>query len=75
MTSLFPSLQAACLLVVRQDGFRLSDINLERWAVTYRSSPEQVEQELKIAMNGKRKLPEEVAAASIAPAPLEEVDE
>ena len=75
MSPLFASLQAAASLVVRQDGYKSGDINLARWATTYRCALEDVEEALKIAENGSRKLPEETAA-SLPPAPQsEEVEE
>lgn len=76
MTPLFASLQSAAALVVLQAGYKRNEINLERWAATYRSSPEDVEQALKIAENGTRKLPEEEAAAAPPSTPQsEEVEE
>jgi hypothetical protein len=69
------TLQCAALLVVRQDGYRLTDLNLERWAQTYRCSPDEVLEALKIAENGSRKLPEEIAVASSKAIPSEEVEE
>lgn len=75
VTPLFNSLQAAASLVVRQDGYRRTDINLGRWAITYRTSPEDVEQALKIAENGGRKLPEEVAATAPKTVQQEEPEE
>ena len=75
MSHLFASLQAAAALVVKQDGYTSGSISLTRWATTYRCSPEDVEEALKIAENGSRKLPEETAA-SLPPAPQsEEVEE
>jgi hypothetical protein len=62
MTSLFASLQAAAACAVKQDGYNRKEIVLDRWATTYRCSPEQVDEALKIAENGTRKLPEELAA-------------
>lgn len=72
---LFDSLQSAAKLAVRQEGYRFCEINLERWALTYRSSPGEVEQAFKIAENGGRKLPEEQAAATTEPPPSEPVEE
>ena len=73
--SLFDSLQAAALCAVRQEGFDLSEIVLERWATTYRCSVDQVEQALKIAQNGSRKLPEEVSASAPPSIKQEETEE
>jgi hypothetical protein len=67
---LFNSLQSAARLAVLQDGFRLDDINLDRWATTYRVSSDDVLQALRIAENGTRKLPEETAA-SLPPLPTD----
>lgn len=76
MNHLFASLQSAALLAVKQDGYKLIDINLERWAITYRVTRDEVEEALKIAENGGRKLPEEAAVLSPPKAaPIEEVDE
>jgi hypothetical protein len=69
------SLQSAALLAVKQPGFKLTDINLAHWATTYRSTIDEVEEAIKIALNGGRKLPEEVAATASKPIPTEEVDE
>jgi len=75
MNSLFASLQAAARLAVRQHGYKRSDINLERWGQTYRASPDEVSEALKIAENGSRKLPEEQAVSSTKPVPVAEVEE
>jgi hypothetical protein len=75
MTStLFNSLQSAASCAVKQVGFKMQEIVLSRWAITYRCSTEDVEQAFKFALNGSRKLPEEVAA-SLTIIPIEEVDE
>jgi hypothetical protein len=71
---LFDSLQSAASLVVIQRGYKRQFVNLERWATTYRCTPEAVEEALKIAENGTRKLPEEVAVASSIPT-TEEAEE
>ena len=73
MTHLFDSLQAAARLAVIQPGYARSEIKPERWATTYRSSCEQVNEALDIAENGSRRLPEEVAAA--APPSITQEDE
>ena len=70
----FETLPAACLCAVQQHGFDLTAINLARWAETYRCTPEQVAEAFKIALNGSRKLPEEVAANS-PPVPESKEDE
>jgi len=72
---LFASLNSAARLAVLQHGYRRSDINLDRWAVTYRTSADDVEQALKLAENGKRKLPEEIAVSTKAPPQVTEVEE
>jgi len=72
--SLFDSLQAAANCAVKQFGFDIKQMNFERWAITYRCSPEQVETALKIAQNGSRKLPEEISA-SAPPVPSNAEDE
>jgi hypothetical protein len=64
MSHLFASLEAAARLVVKQDGYRPGSINRERWATTYRVSPETIDEALKIAENGSRKLPEEISASA-----------
>lgn len=74
MNHLFNSLQAAAKCAVIQDGFDLESIVLDRWAITYRCSPEEVREALKIAQNGARKLPEEISASS-PPLPHEEPEE
>ena len=75
MSHLFDSLKSAADMVVKQDGYRRCEINLSRWAETYRTSPDDVEQALQIAENGERKLPEEEAASSLPPPPPEEIQE
>jgi hypothetical protein len=75
MTPLISSLQSAAMLVVRQPGYVSGSINLERWAETYRCSPSDVEDALKLAENGGRKLPEETAVSSSKAIPSTEVDE
>jgi hypothetical protein len=64
MNHLFASLQAAAKCAVEQDGFDIKQMRFERWAVTYRCSEADVETALKIAMNGSRKLPEEISASA-----------
>ena len=64
MSHLFTSLEAAARLVVKQDGYRPGIINRERWATTYRVTADQVDEALKIAENGSRKLPEEISASA-----------
>jgi hypothetical protein len=49
---------------VKQDGYRPGIINRERWARTYRATVDQVDEALKIAENGSRKLPEEISASA-----------
>jgi hypothetical protein len=71
---LFNSLQSAARLAIIQDGFRLDEINFDRWATTYRVSPDDVREAFRIAENGKRKLPEETAA-SLPPQPNHEEPE
>ena len=75
MSNLFPSLQAAANLVVKQDGYDRGDIKPERWATTYRCSVDEVDEALDIAENGSRKLPEEIAATAPPVEQSEEVDE
>jgi hypothetical protein len=60
---LLDSLQAAARLAIAHDNTPGS-INLTRWATTYRCSTGDVEEALKIAANGSRKLPEEIAVSS-----------
>jgi hypothetical protein len=60
---LLDSLQAAARLAIAHDN-TAGSINLERWSVTYRCSVNEVEQALRIAENGTRKLPEEVAVSA-----------
>lgn len=67
MSHLFDSLQSAAALVVIQPGFAIGEINLARWAQTYRCSPDEVREALNIAQNGSRKLPEEVAVQVSVP--------
>lgn len=75
MNHLFASLQAAASCAVKQDGYSRKDIVLARWALTYRCSADDVDEALKIAENGSRKLPEEVAAFAPPATPHEEVEE
>lgn len=72
---LFDSLQSAANIVVKQVGYRVDEIQVERWAITYRCSADDVRQALKIAENGSRKLPEEIAATTPPPIQPEEIDE
>jgi hypothetical protein len=62
MNALFPSLQSAAELVVRQEGYSRSELVLAHWATTYRTSVDDVVDALNIAENGSRRLPEEIAS-------------
>ena len=72
MTPLFDSLNSAARMIVRDQDYRPGCINLERWSVTYRTDVETVREALKLAENGGRKLPEEIAVTSPQPKPVEE---
>lgn len=58
---LLDSLQAAARLAIEHDNIP-GAINKAAWASTFRCSVDDVAEALKIAANGSRKLPEEVAA-------------
>jgi hypothetical protein len=73
--SLFDSLHSAALLMVRQEGFDIDQISFTHLANTYRTTPERAREIVQIAMNGSRKLPEEVAAAGTAIPKSEEIEE
>ena len=62
MNHLAISLSSAARLVVRQDGYKPGSINLAAWSRTYRCAESEVEEALKLAENGRRKLPEEIAS-------------
>ena len=68
MNALSPSLLSAAKLAIAHDNIP-GPINHARWAETYRCSVDDVSEALKLAENGSRKLPEEVAA--MAPAAIE----
>lgn len=60
---LLDSLHSAARLAIAH-GNDLSNIRTDHWCVTYRCSPDQIAEAFRLAENGKRKLPEEVAASS-----------
>jgi len=64
--TLFSSLQSAARAAIAHDNIP-GAINAERWAITYRCSPDDVREALRVALNGKNKLPEETAVNSIVP--------
>ena len=64
MNTLFPSLQSAAELVVRQEGYTRSDLVIAKWAETFRCSTDDIETALNIAENGSRRLPEETAVTA-----------
>lgn len=64
MNHLAISLSAAARLVVRQDGYKPGSINIAAWSRTYRCSESEVEEALKLAENGRRKLPDELAVTA-----------
>lgn len=64
MNHLSISLHAAARLAVSQDGYRSGSIDPTKWALTYRCSADEVTEALKLAENGKRRLPEEIAAST-----------
>ena len=62
MSHLFDSLKAAAEAAIAHDNIPGNIVHAE-WAKTYRCSAHDVEQALKIAENGSRKLPEEIASS------------
>jgi hypothetical protein len=59
--SLTGSLHSAARLAIAHEN-RPGAINMQRWAATYRCTVDDVIEAFKIAENGSRKLPEEIAA-------------
>jgi hypothetical protein len=75
MTPLFDSLESAAKALVRDPEYNRREMHLHHWATTYRCSIDDVNQALDIAENGRRKLPEEVAAAAPRCIPTDEETE
>lgn len=74
MSHLLVSLHNAAKLAL-EHGNKPSCINYERWAVTYRCTADDVREAFKLAENGSRKLPEEVAVTLPKTIQPQEIDE